>query len=522
MIGAVKRSLVWQCFFILLCGFSVCLAEEYGGVQFPQGAVSFADSVVSYAPGQGVAPPYNNPESALGAPDSFTVDNFVSLGEYGVLILRFTDNALTTGGDSGYDLWIFEVGADVEPVSVAISSNGTEWVDVGTTTGSSSGIDIDAYIGSGVVAGKKYFYVKLTDIYGTPSLSGTTSGADIDAVGAISSAPAISACPDSDGDGVPDEIDDCPNTPVGSWVNNKGCPTSGLYTQEQVNTIIANLRTGDMDGDGAVALQDAIYILQVMTGLRDSDWIYRSICETPFGPDGNVSIYFDLRLSDNAFSPFRYNSVSGGIKFVVELGFFGNAQERDQASDQIKKVEFINTTKGVTYRVHQPQKYFYTNTENYTAYMADYVVWLGNATNIVGEWQVIVTTTTGKYRGRFAITPEMLNRTAPQPVDISDIQEKPDGTFEVTFLATSADYYKVRGFDSGNVIWDRLIVRWPPYPPETPVTVTIPFAPDFVRIEARVNDQWLTSGGPYGVPCSEIFVQKTMGRACSDFKLPSQ
>lgn len=31
-------------------------------------------------------------------------------------------------------------------------------------------------------------------------------------------------CPDSDGDGVPDAWDDCPDTPTGSAVDNRGCP----------------------------------------------------------------------------------------------------------------------------------------------------------------------------------------------------------------------------------------------------------------------------------------------------------
>ena len=30
--------------------------------------------------------------------------------------------------------------------------------------------------------------------------------------------------PDSDGDGVPDDMDQCPDTPVGAAVDDKGCP----------------------------------------------------------------------------------------------------------------------------------------------------------------------------------------------------------------------------------------------------------------------------------------------------------
>lgn len=136
-------------------------ATPYGGVEFPDGAVSFADAVVSYNPGTGVGSPYDNPALALGVPDwtDGIHNNFVSLGIEGQLILQFTDNSLTTSGDDSNDLWVFEIGDEIEPTSVAISTNGIDWIDVGGTLGATSGIDIDAYVSSGV-----YSYVKLTDL----------------------------------------------------------------------------------------------------------------------------------------------------------------------------------------------------------------------------------------------------------------------------------------------------------------------------------------------------------------------
>ena len=47
-------------------------AEVFGGVEFPQGAISFADVVTSYLPGlEGTDPtaPYQDADSALGPPD---------------------------------------------------------------------------------------------------------------------------------------------------------------------------------------------------------------------------------------------------------------------------------------------------------------------------------------------------------------------------------------------------------------------------------------------------------------------
>jgi len=171
------------------------MAEQYYGIEFPQGAASFADEVIYYQPTINVHETYSNPSHALGIPDFngnyYDGSTYVSLGDQGVLIVKFTDNALTTSSNNNMDLWIFEIGPAVEPTAVAISKNGTDWINVGQTEGSTRGVDIDAYLGSGVVLGDKYSYVKLTDLLPHQSDS-PYEGADIDAVGAISStSPAV-------------------------------------------------------------------------------------------------------------------------------------------------------------------------------------------------------------------------------------------------------------------------------------------------------------------------------------------
>jgi hypothetical protein len=159
-----------------------------GGVEFPSGASSLADTVVSYDPvivgGQPVAAARNSSNS-LGVPGGGSV----SLGDGGSITLRFTDNSLTGSGNAALDLWIFEIGPDVEDTFVEISKDGTSWSSVGKVFGATSGIDIDAF---GFNTSDFFSYVRLTDDPNEGDQSGTTVGADIDAVGAISSAPPVS------------------------------------------------------------------------------------------------------------------------------------------------------------------------------------------------------------------------------------------------------------------------------------------------------------------------------------------
>lgn len=184
--------------FALIAGVTIttnAAAIPIGGVEFPDGATSFADAVVSYFPGLDVGSGYDDPSAALGVPDYSGANNTaVSLGEGGSLTLQFTDNSLTTSGDATEDLWIFEIGGVVESFNVQISTDNITYIDLGNISGQPSGIDIDAFIGSGVTLGALYSYVLLTDVL--PNQSGSPFGeADIDAVGAISSAPPVNPVP---------------------------------------------------------------------------------------------------------------------------------------------------------------------------------------------------------------------------------------------------------------------------------------------------------------------------------------
>jgi PEP-CTERM motif len=177
-----------------MLGIAPARAIPIGGVEFPQGAVSFADAVVSYSPilvSGNPSDPHRGAFNALGVPN-YAGDNgcssqadctFVSLGDGGTLVVQFVDNRLTGSNSTALDLWIFEVGPDVEDTFVEISKDGTTWLSVGKVGGSTAGVDIDAF---GYTAADLFAFVRLRDDPDLDGQSGSTVGADIDAVGAIS------------------------------------------------------------------------------------------------------------------------------------------------------------------------------------------------------------------------------------------------------------------------------------------------------------------------------------------------
>lgn len=183
----------------LILGFSLFVAAQsaaatpktypdgHGGeVAFPLGDVSFADAVERYTPGD-PAPRASatDAEAALGIPNVGKHDKtgYVSLGCAGELVLKFDDNTLIDV--AGPDLYVFEIGPDVEPTGLAVSNDGEKWTRVGRISGGQAEIDLAPY----VTDQTSFRYVRLVDL--KSSCGGRTPGADIDAVGAIGSAQHI-------------------------------------------------------------------------------------------------------------------------------------------------------------------------------------------------------------------------------------------------------------------------------------------------------------------------------------------
>lgn len=153
-------------------------------VSFPLGARSFADEVVRFERGKPAGPDdVAHPEAVLGPPDHVAKDprdtHYLTLGCKGTLTLRFVDNALVDV--PGPDLFVFEIGPQVEATELAISADGQRWVEVGKISGGTAEVDI---AGKGE-PGESWTYVRLKDL--RSGCSSKWPGADLDAVGAIGS-----------------------------------------------------------------------------------------------------------------------------------------------------------------------------------------------------------------------------------------------------------------------------------------------------------------------------------------------
>ncbi|MBA4226797.1 MAG: OmpA family protein [Hyphomonas sp.] len=161
-----------------------CPGLVYGSgkreICLPLGEFSFADRVVSFTPGEKPSKaPFDFPGSALGAPNyrnTYSAD-FISLGCNGELVTQFTDNILIDV--DGIDLYIFEIGPVVEKTTLAISSDGENWIEVGEIEGARSDVDIGPFVSKG----DKFPFVRLTNA--SNACGGNHAGADIDAIAAV-------------------------------------------------------------------------------------------------------------------------------------------------------------------------------------------------------------------------------------------------------------------------------------------------------------------------------------------------
>lgn len=169
----------------------------FGNDFYSQGLLSFADTIIRYDPTAGGGPvPLAGLQvaaDALGAPNYSGIgeptpgQGAVSLGRGGVLVVQFTNNILTGSGDARPDLAIYEVG-NSELARVEVSADNINYRSVGDVSFNNRYIDLDAF---GFNTLSQLHFVRITDVSSDGSLSGDSVGADIDAVGALSSRPGL-------------------------------------------------------------------------------------------------------------------------------------------------------------------------------------------------------------------------------------------------------------------------------------------------------------------------------------------
>ena len=141
---------------------------------------AFATRVVSSDPGEKwtIYEAYKNTDNILGAPydEKGRSKTSYCLGNYGWIILEFSVDIVD---NEGIDIYVFEVGNEVEPTKVEVSVDGREWLYVGDADGALSGVDLAGKVPEGA----RYHYVRITDL-GTDA-NREWPGADINAVAGL-------------------------------------------------------------------------------------------------------------------------------------------------------------------------------------------------------------------------------------------------------------------------------------------------------------------------------------------------
>lgn len=152
----------------------------------PLGRIAFADSLYYFKRGNPPAKkPYNDPENGLGEPDFTTYvtkkPKYVSIGCGGQYAVKFKEVGFID--IEGPDLVFFEVGPSLEPFKVEISTDGVNWLQLGSqVNGGQTTVDIGRFVRK-TDPPQIFQYIRLTDL--KASCGGPTPGADIDAIGAI-------------------------------------------------------------------------------------------------------------------------------------------------------------------------------------------------------------------------------------------------------------------------------------------------------------------------------------------------
>ncbi|SDI44473.1 T9SS type A sorting domain-containing protein [Winogradskyella thalassocola] len=189
------------------CADDDCLDFSDNACEICTDGITFADVVIEYQSGCTFIDPEPNGSLGISDYDGSLEDSptFVALGQGGFIKLGFTDNLLSNSGTDDIDVWVFEIGPNVEPIKLAIrpvdsytetqlieqgipDEDSDGFYEIGEIGGSTNGIDIDNILVGYAQGSLKFDAIEIKDIP-DGTCGGTTPGADIDAVCALFSLP---------------------------------------------------------------------------------------------------------------------------------------------------------------------------------------------------------------------------------------------------------------------------------------------------------------------------------------------
>lgn len=156
---------------------NIAPADDWDGPA--RSSVAFADRVVEFSVGSPKPTKGGfDPANVLGAPDWDGDDDgptYTTLGCGGTLVVQFSGEPVNRPGP---DFRVYEIGPNVEPYSVDISSDGQTWHSLGTATQTG---DFD--IAGAAPEGRAYSFLRITDLQ--QKCGAGWPGADIDAIEAL-------------------------------------------------------------------------------------------------------------------------------------------------------------------------------------------------------------------------------------------------------------------------------------------------------------------------------------------------
>ena len=298
---------------VLIFQINTASAIPFGGIEFPDGATSFADAVVSSSLGSdaGSTPAlgtFDDPSQILGVPNRVIgppSTGVVALGDGGEIIVRFIDNSLTTSGDNTQDLWIFEVG-DVETFNVAISINGINWIDLGNVSGQPTGIDIDSI--AGVISGERYSFVRVRDVDPPDQTVFPFGEADIDAIGAISST-------------TPNEAPSAVNDTIITAFNTATAAINVLTNDTDPENDSLSVTSNSNPTNGSITQTGNTFIYTPNSGFSGSDNFSYTISDG-HGNNSTANVNITVNITVNSSIPTL--SLQGILITILGLLLFGH------------------------------------------------------------------------------------------------------------------------------------------------------------------------------------------------------